>query len=725
MTKSRILRFLVSVTFCFLLSTGVSLFALQVEKGPYLIYPGDNTQMTVLWQLDATSSCTLEWGTDTSYSSGGTSTSEYGSDHQHKYTITGLTPAALYYYRVNVGGSYHTGTFRSAPLDSAVNLKMLAYGDTRSYPADHDAVNAQMVNTYSNDPLYQTLCLLPGDWVNNGDSESDWTSQFFGRTRYNTMAFQADVPIMGCMGNHEYSGVLYQKYFPYAFEPGGRYFSFDYGPVHVVILDQYTAYGPGSTQYTWLENDLANTAKEWKFIVLHEPGWSSGGHSNEPDVQNWIQPLCLTYDVDIVFAGHNHYYAHHEVQGVHHITTGGGGAPLYTPSSSADYQVYAEMVLHHCELDIQGDQLYFTARDVNGTVIENFTISNVFVPQLPWSDGFESGEFTTGGWATSGQVIVSSDAYSGNYSARTNRTAWLEKAVSTETFTNIHVKYARKTSALDAGEFLVVEWFDGSAWHELETTSDTSWGYVEKVCGSGADDNRAFRIRFRADGLDNKDYAWVDAVEVFAGTSEPDTTPPTPDPMTWQTVPYATGSTSISMTATTASDVSGVEYYFECTAGGGNDSGWQDSPTYEDTGLQPDTQYTYRVKARDKSPNLNETAYSSTASATTQSSGGAEIYVFDIAMSYSKQGSQYTAQAVVWIKDSSGNNVDGATVSGTWSGVVSGTAQGVTGADGKVTLTSPKTKSTGTFTFTVTGVTKSGFTYNPALNVETSDSVTN
>jgi chitodextrinase len=111
---------------------------------------------------------------------------------------------------------------------------------------------------------------------------------------------------------------------------------------------------------------------------------------------------------------------------------------------------------------------------------------------------------------------------------------------------------------------------------------------------------------------------------VLSSLSGPDTTPPSPDPMTWATVPYATGSTSISMAATTASDISGVEYYFECTAGGGNDSGWQDSASYTDTGLTPETQYTYRVQARDKSTNQNTTGWSSEQSATTNATGGEE-----------------------------------------------------------------------------------------------------
>jgi hypothetical protein len=75
------------------------------------------------------------------------------------------------------------------------------------------------------------------------------------------------------------------------------------------------------------------------------------------------------------------------------------------------------------------------------------------------------------------------------------------------------------------------------------------------------------------------------------------------------------------MEAKTASDVSGVEYYFTCTSGGGNDSGWQDSSLYEDTGLLPDTLYTYKVQARDKSASQNETGFSSAASALTSSAG--------------------------------------------------------------------------------------------------------
>ena len=98
---------------------------------------------------------------------------------------------------------------------------------------------------------------------------------------------------------------------------------------------------------------------------------------------------------------------------------------------------------------------------------------------------------------------------------------------------------------------------------------------------------------------------------------DPDTTPPTPNPIAWATMPHATGKNSIAMTATMGIDPSGVEYYFDNTAGEGHDSGWQTSPIYEDNGLLPGKTYDYTVTARDLSLNHNQTLVSTVASATT------------------------------------------------------------------------------------------------------------
>jgi carboxypeptidase T len=150
--------------------------------------------------------------------------------------------------------------------------------------------------------------------------------------------------------------------------------------------------------------------------------------------------------------------------------------------------------------------------------------------------------------------------------------------------------------------------FDGtfdSTVETVEATIDTTgWSdgqHILFVRGQDADNN----------------WGAFSAAFLYINDAPPDLDPPTPDPMTWTTLPEATGPNSISMTATTASDESGVEYYFECMTTGGHDSGWQDSAAYEDTGLEPDTSYTYQVMARDKSPNQNETARSPEESAIT------------------------------------------------------------------------------------------------------------
>jgi parallel beta-helix repeat protein len=92
-----------------------------------------------------------------------------------------------------------------------------------------------------------------------------------------------------------------------------------------------------------------------------------------------------------------------------------------------------------------------------------------------------------------------------------------------------------------------------------------------------------------------------------ATTFPEDTTHPSPDPSTWDTEPYVSSADSIRMVATTASDESGVEYFFTCTSNSAYSSNWQDDPVYRVTSL-PKVTYSFVVRVRDKSPNRNTTA---------------------------------------------------------------------------------------------------------------------
>jgi cyanophycinase len=100
-----------------------------------------------------------------------------------------------------------------------------------------------------------------------------------------------------------------------------------------------------------------------------------------------------------------------------------------------------------------------------------------------------------------------------------------------------------------------------------------------------------------------------------------------------------------------------------------------------------------------------------------------EMHIASIAMSVVPAGNnRFRAQALVTVADANNLPVNGATVTGNFTGDSSGSASGVTNASGQVTLLSPIKQNGANWTFCVTNVTKASWAYNAAANVETCDS---
>lgn len=353
-----------------------TLSPLVLSKGPDLIYAGKNTEMEIFWQGTAGKAYLLRWGQNGQYDLGQVDIGpDDSNDGIHTYVISNLQPGTLYEYQIMDGGLVTGGSFHTAPDLNTRDLDYIVYGDTRTNPDLHDQVAGRINRLYQQNPNYRTIGFLTGDLVSGGDEETSWQTGFFD-TRFTEIRTElANLPIIPAAGNHDGVSPLFAKYFPFPYV-AGRYWSFDYGPAHFVVLDQYTPYGVGSEQYEWFKGDLQKNQRIWTFVMLHEPGWSAGGgHSNNETVQNDLQPLFLQYGVSIVFSAHNHYYARAEKDGIFHLTVGTGGAPAYKPSGRHPEVKFLYNGLGFVRIEIKGHNLDGWFMDTTGKEIDHFQVS--------------------------------------------------------------------------------------------------------------------------------------------------------------------------------------------------------------------------------------------------------------------------------------------------------------------------------------------------------------
>jgi len=204
------------------------------------------------------------------------------------------------------------------------------------------------------------------------------------------------------------------------------------------------------------------------------------------------------------------------------------------------------------------------------------------------------------------------------------------------------------------------------------------------------------------------------------GSFKFDTTPDTTDPVISNVSATNIGDTTADITWTTDENATSVVHYGLTTAYGNTETvtGYTTNHTVGLSGLTALTTYHYKVVSVDGSSNSSESGdYTFT---TTDTPAVPDMYVDNIAMTKIQGNSK--GRATITIKNTDGNVVSGATVYITWSGSVSGTANGVTDASGNVVFTSDRARG-GTFTITVNNVTHATYNYNASLNVETSDTI--
>lgn len=355
-------------------------------RGPYL-QSVLSDQARVLWRTPLPQTGVVEWGTQPDLSDARRMPAP-GIGNAQEVHLTGLTPGTRHYYRVRVEDQVSpVFSFRTLPAQG--DLDFVVLGDSGAGSSAQFDVARGLTRRAPD------LAIHLGDIV--------YPHFTFGQTDTRCLSVYRQLfrttPFYFTWGNHDlYAGV---EPFNAAFRQptnntplsdhlaeGTRpefYYSFDAGDAHFAVLfwpysSQYYM-REGCPQLRWLEADLAASTKPWKFLCLHHPVNTSGGHRNDdynfnriPDraeVAARLLPVAARSGVQLIFSGHDHNFERfHPIQQTHTVVTGGGGIILYglvqLDPNSAAFQIR----WHHSEVQIRQDQLRLVAVDRAGEAFD-------------------------------------------------------------------------------------------------------------------------------------------------------------------------------------------------------------------------------------------------------------------------------------------------------------------------------------------------------------------
>ncbi|MFB5600560.1 MAG: LamG-like jellyroll fold domain-containing protein [Nitrososphaeraceae archaeon] len=120
------------------------------------------------------------------------------------------------------------------------------------------------------------------------------------------------------IGNHEDSSSEDRDRYLSHFNLNSQYYSFNVQNVHFLAMATELSYGSGSSQHTFVKNDLNSASKDpnidWIIVFLHKPMYSSPNSCSSSSCQgvsslrDTYHPLFDQFGVDLVLDGHTHDY---------------------------------------------------------------------------------------------------------------------------------------------------------------------------------------------------------------------------------------------------------------------------------------------------------------------------------------------------------------------------------------------------------------------------------
>jgi 3',5'-cyclic AMP phosphodiesterase CpdA len=294
---------------------------------------------------------------------------------------------AAYYYLDRL----HEEADSDPSLAPESHFEFVVFGDSRG-GSDLRCVSESFDDFIDNVSQLDTpMALVVGDfYVGDPDaSESVRQAQVFL-----DMMGDLTVPWYPIMGNHEAQGNGWGVARDMIFQGGSTYYSFDHNESHFVVLDAFMPsawFTLSEEQMDWLSEDLGQTAKPHVFVFVHAPLYPLGPHIGESldsdiHLRDSLAELFVEHEVDVVFCGHEHFYASFGYRGLMQVTSGGAGATLhghvefedldqecgYSLDQISRHKV--EKALHYVCVNVTSDLIDISAYDLQGNLIDHFTL---------------------------------------------------------------------------------------------------------------------------------------------------------------------------------------------------------------------------------------------------------------------------------------------------------------------------------------------------------------
>ena len=284
--------------------------------------------------------------------------------------LTAQPPSSKQAQPANTSGTASGAT--TAP-SSKTSIRFAVLGDTGTGERPQYDVGERLWSSHAVFPF--EFIIMVGDNMYGSERPQDYARKF--ELPYKPI-IEANIPFYASLGNHDDPNQIFYKLFNmngkrfYTFKkdklgsPGVRFFALD---------SNYMS----RDQIEWLEKELASSGSDWKIPYFHHPLYSSGGrHGSEVDLRQQLEPLFIKYGVNVVFAGHEHFYERLKPQHGIYYFTAGGSAKLRggdIQQSSAMTAVGFDSDNSYMLVEIAGDVMNFQTLSRTGRRVDSGSIT--------------------------------------------------------------------------------------------------------------------------------------------------------------------------------------------------------------------------------------------------------------------------------------------------------------------------------------------------------------